>query len=1031
MGDQILTIREVADLLKINEKTVYKLAAESKIPGIKIGGSWRFDRGTIVRWIEKNSRESAEAQNRSQATMAHQAQIAERDSSAAGNHPAPAYAPHQGTFFAHRITLEGVGDDALAQSLSTARVDMNPHQVDAALFALSSPLSKGVLLADEVGLGKTIEASLVIAQRWAERRRRILLIVPASLRKQWSQELYDKFSLPSIIIESKNYKEARKLGVARPFEHDGHIIITSYEFAALKADDIARGRWDLVVFDEAHRLRNVYRKEGSVRAKRLRDATQSFFKLLLTATPLQNSLMELFGLVSFIDEKHFGDEASFRNQYVVGANSRNGLLFLRKRLEPICKRTLRRQVQQAGLIRYTERCPLTLEFEPSQDEMNLYMAVSAYLQRADTIAFGDKPNQLVTLVVRKILGSSTFAVAETLARIIERLRKVRRPTAEVLQDFDIIDEVAEEFLSDAEEEDDLALDLKKLEAEIAELESYRNLALRIGQNQKGLTLVKGLPNVLDQIVSKGGQRKAVIFTESVRTQRYLADLLSANGYENEIALLNGQNNDPESKAIYQDWLTRHKGTDAVSGSKTADMKAAIVEAFRERKTIMIATESGAEGINLQFCSLIINFDLPWNPQRVEQRIGRCHRYGQKIDVTVVNFLNLKNQAEKRVHQLLDEKFKLFKGVFGASDEVLGAIERGVDIERRILEIVQAARTETEIDAAFDKLQDELQAQISEQVLDARKRLLETMDERVIDRLKTRNREIVQRMSDFERQLVLVVRAELPDARFHEGDERRFEYKGETYTTEWPLADERGWKFFRILEGTLATTVTEKAKARSFEEPSSLRFDLRGYRGGKLADVEQLRGKAGWIRVAKLRITTPAVTREHLVLSVRADDGEVIHPETMERLFRVPASVEQVSGSVPEADLVAAEVAQRASHIEDAEKQNAEWLDVENEKLDSYADDLERAFEGDVRALEVEIRDAKKALRGSALPMAEKLTEKRRISALEAKRDKMKAEFFDRRAAIRAEVEAMLDKIQENLKIQPVMTPLFTVRWEVS
>jgi hypothetical protein len=239
---------------------------------------------------------------------------------------------YQSAFFAHRITLEGVGDDALAQSLSTARVDMNPHQVDAALFALGSPLSKGVILADEVGLGKTIEASLVIAQRWAERRRRILLIVPASLRKQWSQELFDKFSLPSIIIESKSYNLAKKNGDARPFDQSDTIVITSYEFAATKADDIAQGRWDLVVYDEAHRLRNVYKQGTGLRAKRLRDATSSFFKILLTATPLQNSLMELYGLVSVIDEHFFGDESGFRSSYVGGGSANNGFLFLRKRL---------------------------------------------------------------------------------------------------------------------------------------------------------------------------------------------------------------------------------------------------------------------------------------------------------------------------------------------------------------------------------------------------------------------------------------------------------------------------------------------------------------------------------------------------------------------------------------------------------------------------------------------------------------------------------------------------------------------------
>jgi SNF2 family DNA or RNA helicase len=313
----------------------------------------------------------------------------------------PYYSPQQGCYFANKITLQGIGEDAFAQSLSTARVDMNPHQIDAALFALASPLTKGVLLADEVGLGKTIEAALVIAQKWAERRRRILLIVPASLRKQWSQELVDKFSLPSYILEAKVYSEARKRGVASPFDRDGTVVITSYEFAATKADDVARGRWDLVVFDEAHRLRNVYKQDGSIRAKKLRDATRAFFKVLLTATPLQNSLLELYGLVSVLDEHLFGDEGAFRSTYVGAGNGKNALLFLRKRLEPICKRTLRRQVQQAGLIRYTERCPLTLEYEPSQDEMHLYSAVSAYLQRPDTVAFGERPNALVTLIVRK------------------------------------------------------------------------------------------------------------------------------------------------------------------------------------------------------------------------------------------------------------------------------------------------------------------------------------------------------------------------------------------------------------------------------------------------------------------------------------------------------------------------------------------------------------------------------------------------------------------------------------------------------
>lgn len=1024
MPENILTIREVADLLKINEKTVYKLAAAAKIPGVKVGGSWRFDHATISTWIKSKSGNDLASSN--DGADAEPEVVTE---------PLPAngyYSPQQGTFFAHRITLEGTGEGALAQSLSTARVDMNPHQVDAALFALASPLIKGVLLADEVGLGKTIEASLVIAQRWAERKRRILLIVPASLRKQWSQELYDKFSLPSVIVERKTYNDLRKKGIAKPFEHRDHIVITSYEFAAIKADEIHAGRWDLVVFDEAHRLRNVYKKEGAARAKALRDATRSFFKILLTATPLQNSLMELYGLVSVLDEHHFGDEDSFRNQYVAGPGARNGHIFLRKRLEPICKRTLRRQVQQAGLIRYTERSPFTMQYEPSDAELKLYTDVSAYLQRKDTIAFGDKPNQLVTMVVRKILGSSTFAIADTLAKIIDRLTLLQLPTVETVADYDVIDEDAEE-LEDSGDGDAQAappIDPARLKAELAMLEGYRKLALSIGENEKGNALISALPDVLDEIVKKGGERKAVIFTESVRTQRYLAQLLAEKGYANDTVLLNGQNSDAQSKTIYQEWLTRHKGTDAVSGSKTADMKAAIVEAFRDHKSILIATESGAEGINLQFCSLLVNFDLPWNPQRVEQRIGRCHRYGQKIDVAVVNFLNLKNHAEQRIHQLLDQKFTLFKGVFGASDEVLGVIERGVDIERRIFQIVQSARTEAEIDAEFDKLQDELQSQIDEQMLDARKRLLDTVDEKVIDRLKARKDEIRSQLSDFEKQLLFVAKAELPEVRFHANDERRFDYRGETYTTEWPIADEKGWKFFRLMEGTLATEVVGKAKARTFDAPSCLRFDLSAYRGGRLADVETLRGKAGWARVAKLHVKTPAVTREYIVVSAVTDDGNAIHPETFERLFRVPAKNEPPTGAPPEADLQSREAARRKELLDEAEQQNAEWLDVESENLDHYAEDLERAFEMEIKSADAEIKEAKKTLRGATMSMAEKVAEKRRISGLEAKRDKMKAEFFDRRAKIRADVDAMLDQIQESLKLEPSLTELFTIRWEV-
>jgi len=308
-------------------------------------------------------------------------------------------------------------DEKLTGAVASAQVDLNPHQVDAALFAFGSPLSKGALLADEVGLGKTIEAGLVVSQKWAENKRRILVITPSNLRKQWFQELTEKFFLPCRILEAKSYTASVKQGHARPFEAR-EVIICSYQFARSKADAIRPIPWDIVVIDEAHRLRNVY-KPSNVIANTLKQALYGKQKLLLTATPLQNSLLELFGLVSFIDEHTFGDLKSFREQF---ANVSQEQVFqtLKARLKPICHRTLRRQV--VAYIPYTKRLPLVEEFTPEESEDRLYELVSEYLQREDLQGLPASQRSLITLVLRKLLASSTFAIAGALTSISNRLK---------------------------------------------------------------------------------------------------------------------------------------------------------------------------------------------------------------------------------------------------------------------------------------------------------------------------------------------------------------------------------------------------------------------------------------------------------------------------------------------------------------------------------------------------------------------------------------------------------------------------------
>ncbi|HQZ66532.1 MAG TPA: SNF2-related protein [Planctomycetaceae bacterium] len=616
------------------------------------------------------------------------------------------FTQYHSKYFAYELTKRVGADqaDKLAQSLSNATVDLNPHQVDAALFAFRSPLSRGAILADEVGLGKTIEAGIVISQLWAEKKRRILVIVPASLRKQWSSELANKFFIPSVLLESKSFREMSR-NMPSPFQPQNQVVICSYQFARSKAAEVTAVPWDLVVIDEAHRLRNVYKKDNKI-ARTLRDALYGRPKILLTATPLQNSLMELYGLVTFVDEHVFGSEDAFRELY--GKKSKKlsaGVLAnLRARLAPICQRTLRKQVVE--YVRYTRRIPITEDFTPSRDEQRLYDQVSAYLQKDNLHALPNSQRQLIELVLRKILASSSFAIAATLGTMIERLKKLERAANEVSgehvvevvgDDFEQADGLEEEWddnnFNDVADNGadgnttDTAINdtatgteqpaapdpaelLKSLRAEAAELMEFKTLAESIQQNAKGDSLLKALRLGFAKAVELGAKPRALIFTESRRTQTYLRGLLEANGYADKIVLFNGTNTDPDSKRVYQEWMKRHIGQECVSGSPTADMRSALVEEFSERASIMIATESAAEGINLQFCSLVVNYDLPWNPQRIEQRIGRCHRYGQLHDVVVINFVNRANEADQRVFELLNEKFKLFDGVFGASDEVL-------------------------------------------------------------------------------------------------------------------------------------------------------------------------------------------------------------------------------------------------------------------------------------------------------------------------------------------------------------------------
>lgn len=967
-------------------------------------------------------------------------------------------------YYAHELTRRHTADgvDRLSQSLFDASVDLNPHQIEAALFALRNPLQEGVLLADEVGLGKTIEAALVVCQYWAERRRRLLVICPASLRKQWAQELHDKFAVPTTVVDAVSLRKQSAGDMLATLQRlvGKAVVIMSYQFAAKLETELRAMPWDVVVIDEAHKLRNAHRASNRT-GQALKRALQGRKKLLLTATPLQNSLMELYGLSTLIDEHLFGDEAAFRKQFM---NSGTGLDELRERLASFAKRTLRRDVLE--YIKYTERKALTQPFNPTDDEQALYERISAFLQKEDSYALPKQQRHLTALILRKLLASSAHAVAATLITIRERLQgllaadKAEDDGSQLVEQLIVEDDLEQDYLEEeaSETEDDAQVpalaqtengkpDASKdsqavrsaITAEIEELTAFVDAAQALQTDTKAQALLKALNLGFGKMAELRAPRKAIIFTESKRTQEYLYRFLSANGHAGKLVLFSGTNNHDDSTAIYQRWLEEYKGTDRVTGSPQVDRRTALIDHFRKDDgtgaEIMIATEAAAEGVNLQFCALIINYDLPWNPQRVEQRIGRCHRYGQRFDVVVINFLNTRNQADQRVLELLTEKFKLFSGVFGASDEVLGRIEGGLDFEKRILQIYDTCRQPEQIEAAFNALQAELEEVIADRIKDTQSQLLENFDEDVHDRLKLRLDEAEARLDKLGRWFWGVTRYALNDrARF---DEQSYAFSLNTPPTG--IATGR----YQLIRGAAQPDML--AHAYRLSHPlgewsidtslntatpvATLKLDYSKH-GARVSVIERLRGMSGWLTLARLEVTAFETT-EALLFSGLTDDGQVLDQEACEKLMAIPAAGKPtpLSTAVPEALLANSQRAVAATIAQMLEA-NQRLFNEERDKLERWADDKLLAAEEALKNTKARIAQLKRDARKAAT-LQEQDGIQRELSELERKQRRLRQEIFAVEDEIIAKRDELIASLQQRLQEKTSNETLFSVRWQVT
>lgn len=954
--------------------------------------------------------------------------------------------PYHAKYFAHDLTRHGApGLERLSTALFDAAVDLNPHQIEAALFALQSPLSQGVLLADEVGLGKTIEAGIVLCQYWAERRRRLLVICPASIRKQWALELEEKFSLPAAVLDAKAYREARREG--KDPLHPGAILIVSLHYANALREELRAVKWDLVVIDEAHKLRNAYRPSNKV-GQGIRWATEGCRKLLLTATPLQNSLLELYGLSTLIDERLFGDVNAFRAQYA-GAGS--DLAALRERLAPFYKRTLRNQVTE--YIRYTERRPITRPFHPTDEEHALYEDVSAFLQREDSYALPRRQRHLTALILRKLLASSSPAIAATLDILRQRLETLRDERIEsdpelaeqLVESEDIEGDILDEILAETDGSGGgLAaaepIDRRRLREEIDVLRVLAGKARHIGIDTKSQTLLTALAIGFEQMVTTGAARKALVFTESRRTQEYLKAFLDSHGYAGQVVQFNGTNSGPEATAIYERWVLRNREAGRVSGSRAVDVRTALIEHFRDNATILLATEAAAEGVNLQFCSLVVNYDLPWNPQRIEQRIGRCHRYGQQHDVVVVNFLNERNDADRRVLELLTEKFHLFSGVFGASDEVLGSIDSGVDFEKRILAIYQECRTPDAIDAAFRALQAEMDEQIRTRLDATQHALFEHFDEDVHQRLRLRLADARVQLDRVGQRFWALTCAILAGrARFDEaalsfdlthppGDEiprGRYHLISKTQPL---VADGEPSRFLYRLSHPLGEHVIEQGKAMA-TPTAEIAFNVTSH-PTRLAVVEALRGQRGYLTLSRL-VVDSYDREEYLLFSGFADTGGALDQETMEKLFLCSGRVVGADGTPEqEGQRLAGEAERHAKAIVSRSlEQNSKHFHEAREKLEKWADDMVLSAEKALADTKEQIKVLRRQAR-QAVTLGEQHQIQEKMGKLERQQRRQRQEIFKVEDEIMDKRDQLIEQLERRLAQRTATETLFTIRWVV-
>ncbi len=721
---------------------------------------------------------------------------------------------------------------------------------------------------------------------------------------------------------------------------------------------------------------------------------------------------------------------------------------LAERVGHFTKRTLRRDAEK--YIRFTKRDPLTVTFQPSKAEMELYDLVNSYLQRETLYAFNNSQRALSSQVIRKRLGSSSYAVGITLRKTANRLAEElamggRRGDRLPLFDFDsdILDEeqsAYESFGNSLEPYDDWSAPeiREQIQLEIDELNDFAALAESIHQNQKSLKLGEAIERGFARLREIGAPEKAIIFTEYTDTQHFLAETLRQAGHGDGLVLFNGQNDSPEATKIYRQWLDENAGSDVITGNPSADRRKALVDYFRDSGSIMIATEAASEGINLQFCSMLINYDLPWNPQRVEQRIGRIHRFGQKYDVVIVNFFNEGNAAEARILELLQNKFHLFDSVFGASDEVLGRIESGFDFAQEIAQIYDSYRTADEINQAFKELEEKYADTVSKDMAEARAKVFDNLDPSVRDRLKSYDKQSGEVLNKFEQLLLLLTINRLQGLAEFDGDGRNFVLHtapaegiatGRYHFKSSPTEHSRQYRY----SSDLAKHVINGAMNADTPQ-QTLIFDIN--KSDRVSSrMKELVGQSGSLTVRsltfKMKASDSDISESYLLSAGVTDGGELLNEEDIAEMMDLRVIDQADDGISIDNELFEGALKQQKVVLEkEVQHRNSRYYNQQEELLESRILDLDTERRKAIRELEKKRKELRKQASRADDPM-EQLRFKKKARNLDEDIDAIEDRYRKEKRDLRDNVDDLLILIKQSLRGKRTETELFTIRWRVT